>query len=97
MPFAPIEDAVAAIGRGEIVVVVDDEDRENEGDLVMAAQAATPEKIAFFLAHTSGVICAPVTPERADALELRLGVGRDHEWQLERVGALGGDRRADHP
>ena len=44
---------------GEIVVVVDDEDRENEGDLVMAAEAATPEKIAFFLAHTSGVICVP--------------------------------------
>ena len=63
-PFAPIEDAVAAIGRGEIVVVVDDEDRENEGDLIMAAEAATPEKIAFFLRHTSGVICAPLTGER---------------------------------
>ena len=46
---------VAAIGRGEIVVVVDDEDRENEGDLIMAAEFATPEKIAFFLRHTSGV------------------------------------------
>ena len=43
MPFAPIEDAVAAIARGEIVVVVDDEDRENEGDLIMAAEFATPE------------------------------------------------------
>ena len=67
-----IEDAIAAIGRGEIVIVVDDEDRENEGDLVMAAEAATPEKIAFFLAHTSGVICVPVTaragrPARAPA------------------------------
>ena len=49
MPFAEIEKAVAAIGRGEIVVVVDDEDRENEGDLIMAAEFATPEKIAFFL------------------------------------------------
>ena len=65
MPFARIEDAVAAIGRGEIVVVVDDEDRENEGDLIMAAEFATPEEIAFFLHHTSGVICAPVTHERA--------------------------------
>ncbi len=59
MPFATIADAVAAIGRGEIVVVVDDEDRENEGDLIMAAEFATPEKIAFFVRHTSGLICAP--------------------------------------
>ncbi len=65
--IARVEEAIAAIGRGEIVVVVDDEDRENEGDLIMAAEAATPEKIAFFLAHTSGVICVPLTAERADA------------------------------
>jgi 3,4-dihydroxy 2-butanone 4-phosphate synthase / GTP cyclohydrolase II len=68
--FAPIEEAIAAIARGEIVVVVDDEDRENEGDLIMAAEAATPEKIAFFLHHTSGYICAPITAERARELEL---------------------------
>jgi 3,4-dihydroxy 2-butanone 4-phosphate synthase/GTP cyclohydrolase II len=68
--FASIEDAVAAIGRGEIVVVVDDEDRENEGDLIMAAEFATPEKIAFFLHHTSGYICAPITSERARELDL---------------------------
>ena len=74
MPFAKIEDAVAAVGRGEIVVVVDDEDRENEGDLIMAAEAATPEKVAFFLHHTSGVICAPVTRERARELDLQLMV-----------------------
>ncbi len=74
MPFAKIEDAVAAIGRGEIVIVVDDEDRENEGDLIMAAEFATPEKIAFFLHHTSGVICAPVTRERARELDLPLMV-----------------------
>jgi len=74
MPFAKIEDAVAAIGRGEIVIVVDDEDRENEGDLIMAAEFATPEAIAFFLHHTSGVICAPVTRERARALDLPLMV-----------------------
>jgi 3,4-dihydroxy 2-butanone 4-phosphate synthase/GTP cyclohydrolase II len=72
--FASIEDAVAAIGRGEIVVVVDDEDRENEGDLIMAAEAATPEKIAFFVRHTSGVICAPLTGERLDALDIPLMV-----------------------
>ncbi len=70
MPFADIEKAIAAVARGEIVVVVDDEDRENEGDLIMAAEFATPEKIAFFLHHTSGYICAPVTPQRAKELDL---------------------------
>ncbi|MDQ1437062.1 MAG: 3,4-dihydroxy 2-butanone 4-phosphate synthase / cyclohydrolase [Acidimicrobiaceae bacterium] len=77
--FASIEKAVAAIGRGEIVVVVDDEDRENEGDLIMAAEAATPEKIAFFLQHTSGLICAPMTPERLDELDLPLMVTTNTE------------------
>src|SRR5688572_16106303 len=68
--LSPIEKAIAAIARGEIVVVVDDEDRENEGDLIMAAEFATPEKIAFFLHHTSGYICAPITRERATELDL---------------------------
>jgi len=81
MGFAPVSDAIAAIGRGEMVVVVDDADRENEGDLIMAADAATPEKIAFFLAHTSGVICAPILPERADELELPLMVTNNTESQ----------------
>ena len=72
--FASIEDAVAAMARGEIVVVVDDEDRENEGDLIMAAEAATPENIAFFVRHTSGVICAPLTGERLDELDIPLMV-----------------------
>jgi 3,4-dihydroxy 2-butanone 4-phosphate synthase/GTP cyclohydrolase II len=74
MPIAAIEDAIAAIARGEIVVVVDDEDRENEGDLIMAAEATTPEKIAFFLEHTSGYICAPLTGRRCDDLDLPLMV-----------------------
>jgi 3,4-dihydroxy 2-butanone 4-phosphate synthase/GTP cyclohydrolase II len=81
VPFSPIEEAVAAIARGGMVVVVDDADRENEGDLVMAAQAATPETIAFFLAHTSGVICVPLLPERADQLELPLMVHANTESQ----------------
>jgi 3,4-dihydroxy 2-butanone 4-phosphate synthase/GTP cyclohydrolase II len=68
--LASVDDAIAAIGRGEIVIVVDDEDRENEGDLVMAAEHATADKIAFFLNHTSGVICMPMTGERLDELEL---------------------------
>lgn len=74
MPLASIEDAIAAIARGEIIVVLDDEDRENEGDLIMAAAAVTPEKIAFFLEHTSGYICAPIEGERCDELDLPLMV-----------------------
>ncbi|HEX2193034.1 MAG TPA: bifunctional 3,4-dihydroxy-2-butanone-4-phosphate synthase/GTP cyclohydrolase II [Acidimicrobiales bacterium] len=70
MAFAKIEDAIAAFGRGEIVIVVDDASRENEGDLIMAAEFATPDKIAFFLNHTSGVICMPMIGERLDALDL---------------------------
>jgi len=81
VPMARIEDAVAAIGRGEIVVVVDDEDRENEGDLVMAAEFATPEAIAFFLHHTSGVICATLTTDRARELHLDPMVQQNTESQ----------------
>ena len=79
--FATIPDAVAAIARGEIVVVVDDEDRENEGDLIMAAEFATPEKIAFFVRHTSGVICVPLLGERLDELEVPLMVRDNTEVQ----------------
>jgi 3,4-dihydroxy 2-butanone 4-phosphate synthase/GTP cyclohydrolase II len=81
MARAEVEEAIAAVGRGEIVVVVDDENRENEGDLVMAAEAATPETIAFFLAHTSGLICVPLLPERLDELELPLMVANNTESQ----------------
>ena len=81
MPLAPIPDAIAAIARGEIVIVVDDEDRENEGDLIMAAEFATPEAIAFFLHHTSGVICVSITPERAAELDLGPMVLRNTETQ----------------
>jgi 3,4-dihydroxy 2-butanone 4-phosphate synthase/GTP cyclohydrolase II len=70
VPFAPIEEAVAAMAAGQVVVVVDDASRENEGDLVVAAQFATPETIAFFLNHTSGVICMPMLGDRLDALDL---------------------------
>ena len=74
MGLASIEDAIAAVRRGEIVVVLDDEDRENEGDLIMAAEHVTPEKIAFFLRYTSGYICATLTGERCDELDLPLMV-----------------------
>jgi 3,4-dihydroxy 2-butanone 4-phosphate synthase/GTP cyclohydrolase II len=81
MGLSTIEEAIEAIRNLEIVVVVDDEDRENEGDLVMAAEAATPENIAFFLAHTSGVICVPLENERADELDLPLMVVANTEAQ----------------
>jgi 3,4-dihydroxy 2-butanone 4-phosphate synthase/GTP cyclohydrolase II len=76
-----VHDAIAAIGRGEIVVVVDDVDRENEGDLIMAAEFADPERLAFFVRHTSGLICVAITTERADALDLPLMVERNTEAQ----------------
>jgi 3,4-dihydroxy 2-butanone 4-phosphate synthase/GTP cyclohydrolase II len=72
--FSSVERAVEAVGRGEIVLVVDAEDRENEGELIMAAEAATPEKIAFFLRHTSGLLCVALTGERLDALDVPLMV-----------------------
>ena len=72
--FDSIEAAIAAIAAGGIVVVADDEDRENEGDLIMAADAASPETIAFFIRHTSGVICAALPGARCEELELPLMV-----------------------
>jgi 3,4-dihydroxy 2-butanone 4-phosphate synthase/GTP cyclohydrolase II len=77
MSFAPIRDIIAAIGRGEMVIMVDDEDRENEGDVILAAQAATPEKLGFMLRHTSGIICLPIVGERLDELELPMMVVRN--------------------
>ena len=70
--FSSIEDAIAAIARGEIVVVVDDPGRENEGDFVMAAELASPATVNFMVTHGRGILCMPVTPERADALDLPL-------------------------
>ena len=77
----PIEDVIAAIGRGEIVVMVDDEDRENEGDFIMAAEYATPEKLAFIVRYSTGVICAPLTDERCEELRLPLMVEQNTESQ----------------
>jgi len=81
VPTATIEEAVAAIAAGRMVVVVDDADRENEGDLIVAAEHATPEVMAFFVRHTSGLICASITSERADELDLPLMVARNTESQ----------------
>ena len=68
--FDDIERAVADIAAGRPVIVVDDEDRENEGDLIFAAEHATPELMAFMVRHTSGYVCVPMTEEHADSLEL---------------------------
>jgi 3,4-dihydroxy 2-butanone 4-phosphate synthase / GTP cyclohydrolase II len=70
MKLDTIKDAIAAMRQGELVIVVDDTDRENEGDLIMAAGAATPEKMAFMIRHTSGIICVPMTADRAQRLHL---------------------------
>lgn len=65
-----ITEAVEAVARGEMVVVTDDDDRENEGDLVIAASLCTPEQMAFIIRHTSGIVCAPLTIEEARRLNL---------------------------
>ncbi|MBA2274803.1 MAG: bifunctional 3,4-dihydroxy-2-butanone-4-phosphate synthase/GTP cyclohydrolase II [Actinobacteria bacterium] len=70
MPFDKIEDAIAHIGEGRMVIVVDDEDRENEGDLIFAAEKVTPEHIAFMVHHTSGLITVPMEAERLEELHL---------------------------
>ncbi len=66
----PVEDVIAAIGRGELVVVVDDENRENEGDLICAAEKASPETINFMATHGRGLICVAMTSERLAALRI---------------------------
>ena len=65
-----IQAAVAAFARGDIVIVADDDDRENEGDLFVAASLCTPEKMAFIIRNTSGIVCAPLAPEEARRLHL---------------------------
>ena len=75
----PIEEALVAFREGQFLVVVDDEDRENEGDLIIAADAMTEEKMAFMIRHTSGVICAPLLDDRADQLKLPLMVADNTE------------------
>ncbi|RQR52635.1 3,4-dihydroxy-2-butanone-4-phosphate synthase [Burkholderia sp. Bp9125] len=77
MALDRIEDALQAMARGSIVVVVDDEDRENEGDLILAAEYATPEVIAFMVRFTSGMLCVGLAGERLDELELPLMVARN--------------------
>lgn len=70
MPLATIEEAVEDIKNGKMIIIVDDEDRENEGDLVCAAEKVTPEIISFMAIHGRGLICLPLTEERCDELQL---------------------------
>jgi 3,4-dihydroxy 2-butanone 4-phosphate synthase/GTP cyclohydrolase II len=72
MPLARIEDAIEEIRAGRMVIVVDDADRENEGDLVIAAEMVTPEVISFMVRHCSGIICVPMEGERLESLHLPL-------------------------
>ena len=76
-PFARIEDAIDAIHAGRMVIVVDDEDRENEGDLTIAAERITPDAINFMARYGRGLICLPMTPERLDELEIPLMVSQN--------------------
>ena len=91
-----VEAAVEALRRGLPVLVVDDADRENEGDVVMAAVHATPRWVAWTVRHTSGVLCAPMPAERADALALPPMVDRNEDARgtaytvtVERHSAIG--------
>ena len=77
MKFNTIEQAVEDIRQGRMLVVVDDEDRENEGDLLMAAEMVTPEAVNFMATHGRGLICVPMTGERLDELELPAMVGHN--------------------
>lgn len=77
--FASIEHALKAFARGEMLVVIDDEDRENEGDLILAAEAATADRVAFIVRHTSGVICAPITEKRRLELAIPMMVGQNED------------------
>jgi 3,4-dihydroxy 2-butanone 4-phosphate synthase/GTP cyclohydrolase II len=74
MPFASIEEAAADLREGRMIIIVDDEDRENEGDLACAAECVTPEIINFMATHARGLICMPLTEERCDELHLTMQV-----------------------
>src|SRR6185503_20164561 len=79
LQFDPIEDVIKAIRAGRMVIVTDDEDRENEGDLVMAAEKITPAAVNFMATHGRGLICTPITDERAEQLGLQRMVLENRE------------------
>src|SRR5260370_24888711 len=77
--FDAIDDVVSDIAKGRMVIVTDDADRENEGDLVMAAEKVTPEAVNFMATHGRGLICVPISNERADQLGLQRMVAQNRE------------------
>jgi len=77
--FNTIPEAIEAVRNGEFVIVVDNEDRENEGDFIIAAEDCTPEKMAFMIRYSSGVICVPMRGDRLDALSLPLMVAKNED------------------
>lgn len=91
--FNTVEDAVNAIASGAMIIVVDDADRENEGDLVMSASRATVEQIAFIIRHTSGIVCAPLTHDDARRLHLNSMVS-DNDAPLQTAFTVSVDYRA---
>lgn len=80
-PFHTVDEAIQEIKKGGMIIVVDDEDRENEGDLMMSAQLATPEKINFIITEARGLLCAPLSPEIAENLDLSIMIeNADEKW-----------------
>lgn len=77
--LSTIPEALEELKKGKMIIVVDDEDRENEGDLIMVAEKMTPEKMAFIVKHTSGVVCVPMTGQRLDELHLPPMVSQNTE------------------
>ncbi|MCR6106510.1 bifunctional 3,4-dihydroxy-2-butanone-4-phosphate synthase/GTP cyclohydrolase II [Salipaludibacillus agaradhaerens] len=77
--FDPVEEAIYALAQGEVIIVCDDEDRENEGDFVALAEKTTPEVINFMITHGRGLVCAPITEERAKKLDLMPMVDRNSD------------------
>merc|ERR1712071_421744 len=90
-----VEDAIAAVARGELIVVVDDESRENEGDFIMAADKCTPKAMAEFIRYSSGVICIGMEGKRMDALELPPMVV-DNEDPKETAFSVSVDATSEH-
>src|SRR6201994_3698141 len=74
-PLNSVHEILAELRAGRMVIIMDDEDRENEGDLIMAAEHATPEAVAFMIRHTSGIICVPMEEKRLPRLDLPQVVG----------------------
>ncbi len=96
-PFATVEEAIEDIRQGKMVVVCDDEDRENEGDLTMAAQFVTPEAINFMAKEGRGLICLSLTPERCDELGLNLMAAKNESsFETPVHGLDRGSHRGQH-